>query len=138
MLNRRSFLNQSSLLSLSPFIPAFLSQTASASAAQRDDRILVVIQLDGGNDGLNTVIPFADENYSKYRNKLRIEKKDIIRINDSLGFHPAMQAAAELFDDNQLAIIPGAGYPNPNRSHFRSMAIWHSVAPVTRESNPVV
>lgn len=126
MLNRRSFLNQSSLLSLSPFIPAFLSQTAQASEASKDDRILVVIQLDGGNDGLNTVIPFADENYSKYRDKLRIDKKDIIRLNDTLGLPPAMQAAGELFDDNQLAIIPGVGYPNPNRSHFRSMAIWHS------------
>lgn len=126
MLNRRSFLNQSSLLSLSPLIPAFLSQTAQGSAASKDDRILVVIQLDGGNDGLNTVIPFADENYGKYRDKLRIDKKDIIRLNDSLGLHPAMKAAGELFDDNQLAIIPGAGYPNPNRSHFRSMEIWHS------------
>lgn len=126
MLNRRSFLNQSSLLSLSPLIPAFLSQTAQGSAASKDDRILVVIQLDGGNDGLNTVVPFADENYGKYRDKLRIDKKDIIRLNDSLGLPPAMKAAGELFDDNQLAIIPGVGYPNPNRSHFRSMAIWHS------------
>ena len=126
MLNRRSFLNQSSLLSLSPFIPAFLSQTAHGSAARKDDRILVVIQLNGGNDGLNTVIPFADENYGKYRDKLRIDKKEIIKLNDSLGLHPGMKAAGELFDDNQLAIIPGVGYPNPNRSHFRSMAIWHS------------
>ncbi|WP_417387086.1 DUF1501 domain-containing protein [Gimesia sp.] len=126
MLNRRSFLNQSSLLSLSPYIPAFLSQTARAAAARKDDRILVVIQLDGGNDGLNTVIPYADENYARYRNKLRIDKQDIIRLNDSLGLHPGMKAAGELFDDNQLAIIPGVGYPNPNRSHFRSMEIWHS------------
>ncbi len=126
MLNRRRFLNQSSLLSLSPLIPAFLSQTAAASEARQDDRILVVIQLDGGNDGLNTVIPFADENYGKYRDKLRIDKKEIIKLNDSLGLHPAMKSMGQLFDDNQLAIIPGVGYPNPNRSHFRSMAVWHS------------
>ncbi|QDT99974.1 DUF1501 domain-containing protein [Gimesia aquarii] len=126
MLNRRSFLNQSSLLSLSPFIPGFLSQTAHASKASKDDRILVVIQLDGGNDGLNTVIPFADEIYAKYRDKLRIDKKEIIKLNDSLGLHPGMKDVGKLFDNNQLAIVPGVGYPNPNRSHFRSMAIWHS------------
>lgn len=126
MLNRRRFLNQSSLLSLSPLIPAFLSQTAKAAEARKDDRILVVIQLDGGNDGLNTVIPFADENYGKYRDKLRIDKKEIIKLDDSLGLHPAMKSMGQLFDDDQLAIIPGVGYPNPNRSHFRSMAVWHS------------
>ena len=121
MLNRRSFLHQSSLLSLSPLVPAFLSQTALATEAGKDDRLLVVIQLDGGNDGLNTVIPFADDNYGKFRDKLRVDKKEIIKLNDSLGLHPGMKAAGELFDNRQLAIVPGVGYPNPSRSHFRML-----------------
>ncbi len=126
MLNRRSFLHQSSFLSLSPLVPAFLSQTARATEARKDDRLLVVIELNGGNDGLNTVIPIADDQYGNYRDKLRIDKKDIISLTDSIGLHPAMKSAAELYDDNRLAIVPGVGYPNPSRSHFRSMAIWHS------------
>ena len=126
MLNRRNFLQTSSLLSLTPWVPGFLSKTAWATPAQKDERILVVLEMTGGNDGLNTVVPFADENYAKYRKIVRIETKDVIKLNDSLGLHPGMKAASELFDDQRLAIIPGVGYPNPNRSHFRSQAIWHS------------
>ena len=126
MLNRRKFLKQSALVSLAPMVPAFVSQTAFAAKAEKDQRILVVIELEGGNDGLNTVIPFADDHYAKYRKLLRVEKKDIIKLNDSIGLHPAMKAAGELFDEERLAVIPGVGYPNPSRSHFRSQAIWHS------------
>ena len=92
---------------------------------KHDDRILVVIQLDGGNDGLNTVIPYADENYARFRRELRIKTDDILKLDDAVGLHPSMKAAAELFDDSRLAIVQGVGYPNPNRSHFESMAIWH-------------
>lgn len=126
MLNRRNFLKQSSLVSLAPIVPNFVSQTAFAAKAEKDQRILVVIELEGGNDGLNTVIPFADDHYGKYRKSLRIETKDIIKLSDSIGLHPAMKAAGELFDSERLAVIPGVGYPNPSRSHFRSQAIWHS------------
>ena len=84
----------------------------------------MVIQLDGGNDGLNTVIPFADENYARYRRELRIAEQDVLKLNDAIGLHPAMKPAAELFEDGRLTIVQGVGYPNPNRSHFRSMAIW--------------
>jgi uncharacterized protein (DUF1501 family) len=126
MFTRRKFLKRSSLLSLTPLVPAFLTKTAGAAEAKSNDRILVVIQLSGGNDGLNTVIPFADENYARYREQLRIPEADVIKLNDSLGLHPGMKAFGELFDDERAAIIPGVGYPNPNRSHFRSMAIWHS------------
>ena len=107
-------------------MPAFLSQTAFAAKAEKDKRILVVIELEGGNDGLNTVIPFADDHYAKYRKSLRIETRDIIKLNDSIGLHPVMKEAGELFDEERLAVIPGVGYPNPSRSHFRSQAIWHS------------
>lgn len=135
MLKRRNFLQQTSLLSLTPLVPEFLTSTAAAAGAGKDSRILVVIELDGGNDGLNTVIPFADENYAKYRNVLRIKKKDIIALDDSLGLHPAMKPMSELYEDQRLAIVPGVGYPNPSRSHFESMAIWHASRLDSRDRN---
>lgn len=134
MTSRREFLAHSSLVSLAPMIPSFIAQTAAGAAPQTDDRILVVVELNGGNDGLNTLIPYADPNYPKYRKKLRLEK-DIIKLDDTLALHPSMKAAAELFDSQQLAIVPGVGYPNPNRSHFRSMAIWHSARLDARDHN---
>ncbi|MEL6105543.1 MAG: DUF1501 domain-containing protein [Planctomycetota bacterium] len=135
MLNRRTFLGKSSLLSLAPIAPAFLSRTAFASKAGKDNRILVVIELEGGNDGLNTVIPFSDDHYAEYRKSLRIETKDVLKLSDSMGLHPAMKEAAELFDSGRLAVIPGVGYPNPSRSHFRSQAIWHSARMNTVDHN---
>jgi uncharacterized protein (DUF1501 family) len=124
MFSRRDFLKRSAVVSLSPLVPSFLARSLNAEDLKFDDRILVVIQLDGGNDGLNTVIPFTDEGYSKNRRELRIPDKDILKLNDSLGLNPGMKAAAKLFEESQLAIVQGVGYPNPNRSHFESMAIW--------------
>jgi len=121
---RRQFLQQSALVSLAPLVPQFVSLSAQAADAQADERVLVVIQLDGGNDGLNTVIPFADENYARFRRELRIKPADVLKLNDSVGLHPAMKAAADLYHDGRLSIVQGVGYPNPNRSHFESMAIW--------------
>ncbi|MEZ6127662.1 MAG: DUF1501 domain-containing protein [Planctomycetaceae bacterium] len=135
MQNRRRFLQAAPLMSLAPAWPDFLSAAAMASEPQRDERILVVVQLSGGNDGLNTVIPYADENYAKYREKLRVPTTQIIRLNDSLGLHPALKAAGELFDYGRLAIVNGVGYPNPSRSHFRSMAIWHSARLSSEDHN---
>ena len=125
MLNRREFLHNSALISVAPWVPAFLTRTLQAQSSSKDDRILVVIQLDGGNDGLNTVIPFSDELYAKYRRELRIAEKDVQKLNDSVGLHPGMKDAAQLFHNGQLSIVQGVGYPNPNRSHFESMSIWH-------------
>ncbi|HVJ87974.1 MAG TPA: DUF1501 domain-containing protein [Caulifigura sp.] len=125
MRSRRDFLKSSALVSLAPLIPSFLTTSLRAGDLKTDDRILVVIQLDGGNDGLNTVIPFADEGYSKNRRELRIPDKDILKLNDSLGLNPGMTSAAKLFEEGRLAIVQGVGYPNPNRSHFESMSIWH-------------
>lgn len=126
MLTRRELLERSLLLSLSPVVPAFLARAARAAAAERDRRVLVVVQLDGGNDGLNTVVPFRDENYARLRPKLHIPTDRLVKLNDDVGLHPSMKAAGNLFDDGRLAIIQGVGYPNPDRSHFRSMAIWQS------------
>jgi uncharacterized protein (DUF1501 family) len=129
MLNRRTLLTRSALISLSPLAPAFLSRAFADQAAERDGRILVVVQLDGGNDGLNTVIPFADENYARFRPELRIPVAKVLKINDEVGLHPSLKPAAQLVEDGRMTIIQGVGYPNPNRSHFRSMAIWHTAQP---------
>ena len=126
MASRRSFLKSTALVALSPSVPTFLDQTARACRAQRDERILVVVQLTGGNDGINTVVPYADEGYARHRKVLRLPTKDLLRIGDGLGLHPAMEAMAKLFERGRLTIIQGVGYPNPNRSHFQSMAYWHT------------
>jgi uncharacterized protein (DUF1501 family) len=126
MLSRRDFLKTSSLVSLAPTVPAFLARAARAAAPRPDDRVLVVVQLDGGNDGINTVVPFKDDGYAKHRQALRLPKDRLIRLNDDLGLHPSLGGFGKLFDAGRLAIVQGVGYPNPNRSHFRSMAIWHT------------
>jgi uncharacterized protein (DUF1501 family) len=126
MLNRRDFLRRSSLVALAPTVPHFLARTARAARADNDTRVLVVIQLDGGNDGINTVVPYADDGYAKHRQALRLPRQEILKINDRVGLHPAMRGAAKLLETHRLAIVQGVGYPNPNRSHFESMAIWHT------------
>jgi uncharacterized protein (DUF1501 family) len=126
MLSRREFLRASTLVALTPTVPAFLAQTARAAAPARDGRVLVVVQLGGGNDGINTVVPFTDPGYSKYRKVLRLPADRLLKVNEELGLHPAMGAAAKLLEGGRLAIVQGVGYPNPSRSHFKSMAIWHS------------
>lgn len=126
MITRRQVLKRSLLLSLSPVVPAFLARTAAAAEQDTDSRVLVVIQLDGGNDGLNTVVPYRDENYARLRPKLKLPEDRRIKLNDELALNASMKGAAELFEDGRLSIVQGVGYPNPNRSHFRSMAIWHT------------
>jgi uncharacterized protein (DUF1501 family) len=126
MSTRRDFLKHASLVALAPTVPGFLARTARAAAPERDRRVLVVIQMDGGNDGLNTVVPFKDPEYAKLRPRLRLPAKELHKVNDAVGLHPALRDFAKLLEKGQLAVVPGVGYPNPNRSHFRSMAIWHS------------
>jgi uncharacterized protein (DUF1501 family) len=126
MVTRREFLKTSSLVALAPTVPAFLQQTALGTEPQRDERLLVVIQLDGGNDGINTVVPFADEGYAKYRKALCLRTDRLLKLNDSVALHPSMRDAVKLIEDERLAIVQGVGYPNPNRSHDVSMAIWQT------------
>lgn len=127
--SRREFLRAgiatSTVISFSATVPAFWRQVA-AQSPQRSDRILVVLQLSGGNDGLNTVIPFRDPRYYQSRPVLAIPPKDVLKINDELGLHPSLRAAVELWESGRMAVIQGVGYPQPNRSHFESMDIWHS------------
>jgi uncharacterized protein (DUF1501 family) len=126
MLTRRAFLQSSSLLALAPAVPLFVARTAWAAATDRDRRVLVVVQLDGGNDALNTVVPHTDANYAKLRPRLKIPARDLLRLSDTLGLHPSLRPLDKLLQAGQLSVIPGVGYPNPNRSHFESMAIWHT------------
>jgi uncharacterized protein (DUF1501 family) len=133
MLTRRDFLSRTaagaSFLSLSGAVPGLFARAAeSASAADQNDHVLVVVELAGGNDGLNTVIPFEDDLYYKNRPTLGIPKDQVLKLSDQIGLHPAMGLAQELFKDGKLAIVQGVGYPEPNRSHFRSMEIWHTAS----------
>jgi len=128
---RREFLKKSfGLVAAASTVPTFLSRTAFALATPfdtaRDNRILVVVQLGGGNDGLNTVIPFGHDAYYRSRPSLAVPKEKIVRINDELGLPPNLAALKNLYDSGKLAIVQGVGYPNPDRSHFRSMEIWQS------------
>lgn len=129
-LSRRDFLKTSSLIALGSTVPAFLSKTAAqAPTADRPgarDTILVVVQLTGGNDGLNTVIPFRDDNYRRLRPTLAQPQDRIHRISDDIGLHPEMRALADLHQDRALCVVQGVGYPNPSQSHFRSMDIWQA------------
>lgn len=136
-LNRREFLGLgSTLLATSASVPTFLKQTAWAAAGQEptSDRVLVVLQLTGGNDGLNTVVPFTNETYRRLRPKLQLADAKLHRLNDRLGLHPSLKGLKHLIDEEQAAIIQSVGYPNPNRSHFESMAIWQT-APGDKKLN---
>lgn len=126
MLTRRDWLRQSALISLTPVLPGFVARTALAAGPGRDDRVLVVVQLDGGNDGINAVVPFGDDDYARHRRELRIATDRLCKLSDHVGLHPALKPAAEMVQDGRFAIVQGVGYPNPNRSHFESMAIWQT------------
>jgi uncharacterized protein (DUF1501 family) len=138
---RRVFLQRGlTLLAAAPTVPAFLDQTVMAlanpldskltqAASGTDGKILVVVQLAGGNDGLNTVVPWADDTYHRARPAIRHDAKSVLKVNDYLGFHPNLTSLKGLYDDGRMAVIQGVGYPNPNRSHFRSTDIWASAQP---------
>lgn len=124
-MKRRNFLKSSGLLSLSPFVPQFVNQLSASTLAEADKKILVVIEMNGGNDGINTLVPFADAEYAKLRPKLKLDTSRLHKINDDLALHYSMSGSKTQFDAGELAIINGVGYPNPNRSHFESLNIWH-------------
>ena len=125
--SRRNFLRSaaagSTVLTCGGLAPSALQAAAEQS---KSERILVVIELQGGNDGLNTVIQVGDETYRKLRPKLAIVKNAALEIADGLAFHASLRGFADLLEAGRLAIIQGVGYPDPNRSHFESMDIWHT------------
>lgn len=125
--SRREFIRDGAMgAALTWTVPAFLAQTFSALSAQpaKDDTILVVLQMAGGNDGLNTVVPFTNDHYLKARPRLGLKGDAVLKIDDTLGFNPALEGFKALYDNGELSVIQGIGYPNPNRSHFRSTEIW--------------
>jgi uncharacterized protein (DUF1501 family) len=116
------------ILTFSRMVPGLFAQAAEQRPG-RDNRILVVVELPGGNDGINTVVPYADEGYFRARKQLRLPKEKLIRLDDRVGLHPALKPLAPTWEAGQLAIVQGVGYPNPSRSHFASRAVWHTGYP---------
>jgi uncharacterized protein (DUF1501 family) len=119
-------------------LPLVLSRTSAALAAQalagtsvenHPNRILVVIELSGGNDGLNTVVPYGDAAYYRARPKLAIAEREVIKVSDGFGFHPSMVGFERLYKDGRLAVVHGCGYDHPSLSHFSSMGFWHTGVP---------
>lgn len=125
-MERRKFLKQSTLASSLFFVPSFVKAFENVASKSLGYKRLVIIQLSGGNDGLNTVIPYRNDLYYKERPTLGVSKKDIIKINDEVGFHPSLTPLKRLYDQGSLTVINNVGYPNPNRSHFRSTDIWQT------------
>jgi uncharacterized protein (DUF1501 family) len=107
----------------------FARALAQAAPAADDERVLVVVYFQGGNDGLNTVVPFGSPAYYKYRPSLAVAQNDVLRLNDAVGLNPALAPFKKLYDAGQVAIVQGVGYPNPDYSHFRSTEIWETAAP---------
>src|SRR5262245_42641993 len=119
-------------------LPLLLSRTSAALAAQalkgtslekHPERILVVVELSGGNDGLNTVVPYGDAAYYRARPTLGIPERDLIKVADGVGFHPSLVGFERLYKDGTLAVVHGCGYDRPSLSHFSSMGFWHTGAP---------
>ncbi len=137
--SRRDFLARGMYgLGIGAGLPLLLSRTSAALSAQalqgtsvekHPNRILVVIELSGGNDGLNTVVPFGDAAYYKARPKLGISEREVIKISDGFGLHPSMVGFERLYKDGRLAVVHGCGYDHPSLSHFSSMGFWHTGVP---------
>ncbi len=129
---RREFLRCISVLAAGSVLPRFLYDLAWAenegTVALGKERILVVVQLSGGNDGLNTLVPYADDAYYRARPTLAIARTQVVRVDEHVGFHPVLVPLNDLLQKQKLCIIEGVGYPNPDRSHFRSMEIWHTAS----------
>ena len=95
----------------------------------KKDRVLVVLQMTGAYDAVNTVIPYNDPHYTDHRRAVSVDAADVLHINEEVGFHPSMYPFKGLYDQGKVAVIQGIGYPTPNRSHFRSLDIWHTAEP---------
>ena len=127
-IKRKEFIQIGSLATASLMMPKFLKAFEGNSMVLPGNKVIVILQLSGGNDGLNTVIPVRNDLYYKSRPKLGITRGKALSVTDEAGLHPALTGFKELFDDGSLAILNNVGYPNPDRSHFRSMDIWHSAS----------
>ncbi|TAE74147.1 MAG: DUF1501 domain-containing protein [Bacteroidetes bacterium] len=130
-MNRRNFLKQTAFTSVGTFlIPNFLKAFEQQNMFKPlgSEKIVVVIQFSGGNDGLNTIVPFENDIYYKLRPKLSIPKNQILPLNKEVGLNPIMKGIKSLYDEGFVSVINQVGYPNPDRSHFRSMDIWQTAS----------
>jgi len=128
VIKRKEFIQAGSLATASLFLPRFLKAFEAPAMVPPGNKVVVVLQLSGGNDGLNTVIPVRNDIYYKERPGLGIQKSKAVSLTDEVGLHPALTAFKDLYDDGSLSIINNVGYPNPDRSHFRSMDIWQTAS----------
>lgn len=128
IIKRKNFLQVSSLASASFLLPGFLKAFEKPMTVPPGNKVIVVIQFSGGNDGLNTVIPVRNDIYYKARPRLGIVKDKTLSLTEEAGLNPALESFKGLYDEGNLAIINSVGYPNPDRSHFRSMDIWQSAS----------
>ncbi len=136
MTSRRTFISRSlGIAVLGGTLPSFLTSAADAQALPAlgstvdPANVLLVVQMGGGNDGLNTVVPYSDDAYHRARPVIGISEKAVLRIDDRIGFNPALAPLDDLFKDGHVAIVQGVGYPNPNRSHFEATQIWETASP---------
>jgi len=126
LIKRKEFLQLGSLATASFMVPKFLKAFEKVDRVPRGNKVMVILQLSGGNDGLNTIIPIRNDIYYRERPRLGIEKGSSLILTDEVGLHPALTGLKELYDDGSLGILNNVGYPNPDRSHFRSMDIWQT------------
>ena len=130
-MKRRDFLSQFSSVTSAALLSAHApgwAQAMASRASSVQDRILVLIELKGGNDGLNTVVPYADSAYFQLRNTIGLKSEELIKLDAKVGLHPELKAAMPLWDKGELAIVQGVGYPQANLSHFRSIEIWETAS----------
>ena len=130
-MDRREFVTWAGLGSISMFAPRIqlwgaMDDSQSESKASAQPRVLVLVELNGGNDGLNTVVPYSDDKYYELRPRLGVKPDKVIRLNDELGLHPALKPLEKAWEAHDMGIVNGVGYDAPNRSHFRSIEIWET------------
>ncbi len=135
-ITRRQLIGKGGVLAVGLMAPAWLANVARADIAKLGsgksldpDNVLIVCQLSGGNDGLNTLVPFSNPDYYKARPSIGIPKETVLEFESGMGFHPEMAGLAQLYKEGKVAVIQGVGYPRPNQSHFKSMDIWQSASP---------
>jgi uncharacterized protein (DUF1501 family) len=136
LISRRDIFKRGGMIAVGLVAPRWLSTIAEADMVNlgkggklAKDTVLVVCQLSGGNDGLNTLIPYANRAYYQYRPTIGIPEDQVVKLNEQMGLHPALAPLADLYKKGQVAIVQNVGYPKPNRSHFKSMDIWQSASP---------
>jgi uncharacterized protein (DUF1501 family) len=139
LVSRRDVIKRGGLIAVGLVTPKWLASIAHADVIRQaggakatSDTVLVVCQLSGGNDGLNTVVPYADKLYYQHRPVLALPEAKVLKLNEHLGLHPGLEGLHNLYREGKVAIIQNVGYPRPNRSHFKSMEIWQSASPDDR------